>query len=43
MHGSGFYIDHLGRKWEGEWREGKFESRRQKELLKERAINDRKI
>lgn len=30
MDGTGFFIDVSGRKWEGEYRNGKFETKKQK-------------
>lgn len=30
MHGTGFYVDTQGRKWDGEYRKGKYESKMQK-------------
>ena len=36
FHGYGYFIDATGHKWEGEFRKGVFESKRQAELLKER-------
>lgn len=41
MHGVGIYVDHLGRKWEGEFREGVFESRKQMQLSKEKVLGER--
>lgn len=41
MHGNGIYVDHLGRKWEGEFREGVFESRKQMQLSKEKVLAER--
>ena len=34
MHGTGFFVDTNGRKWSGEYRKGKFESKNQAELVK---------
>lgn len=34
MHGAGFYVDTQGRKWDGEYRNGRYESKLQKELIK---------
>ena len=42
MHGPGYYIDEQGHKWDGEFRSGKYESKLQKELAKERQIIIRK-
>jgi hypothetical protein len=30
MHGTGYYVDVKGRKWEGEFRNGRYESKLQK-------------
>ena len=43
MHGTGFFIDHTGRKWGGQFRKGQFSSNDQKELVKEKAITLKKI
>ena len=43
MHGTGFFIDPTGRKWGGEFRKGKFESKNQAELVKEKGISLKKI
>lgn len=43
MHGTGMFIDHNGKVWKGEYRQGKFDCRRQKELIKEKAIVLQKI
>lgn len=42
MHGAGVYGDTQGRKWEGEFRMGRYESKLQKELTKERQVILRK-
>jgi hypothetical protein len=42
MHGSGCFFDHLGRKWDGEFREGVYESRKQMELSKEKVLEERR-
>ena len=42
MQGHGEYTDHLQRKWRGEFRRGLFDSRAQKDLIKEISIEDRK-
>lgn len=38
MHGSGYYVDGKGRKWLGEFRNGRYQSKLQKELCKEKQI-----
>ena len=38
MHGTGLYIDSAGRNWKGEFRSGKFETKRQAELCREKEI-----
>ena len=38
MHGAGRFIDSQGRSWEGEFRKGRYESKLQKELAKEREL-----
>lgn len=43
MHGTGFFIDHTGRKWEGEYRKGRFETKHQDELRKEKTLTLKKI
>lgn len=42
MHGTGFYIDVSGRKWEGQYRNGKFETKMQKQLLREKQVEVKK-
>ena len=42
MHGTGFYIDSNGRNWNGQFRNGKFETKLQEELGKQRKIQLKK-
>lgn len=42
MNGYGYFLDGKGGKWEGEFREGKYESKEQKELVKEKQIENKK-
>ena len=42
MHGAGFYIDPNGRSWNGQFREGRFETKLQEELGKQREIELKK-
>ena len=41
MHGFGEFRDRLGRKWKGEFRKGRFESRGQSALVKDITISQR--
>jgi pantothenate kinase type III len=41
MDGFGEYTDHLGRKWAGEYRDGVFDSRRQRDLVKSIELEER--
>lgn len=41
MHGEGEFTDHLGRRWKGEYRKGQFDSRSQKNLIKEISLAGR--
>jgi hypothetical protein len=43
IHGSGHFIDHTGKKWAGEFRNGKFQSKDQIELVKEKTITLKKL
>ncbi len=43
MHGTGFFVDHTGRKWGGQFRKGKYESKNQSQLVKEKALTLKKV